>query len=78
MSSSGDSGAAGSNGETVNADLPKFSCPARFVGRKMVQGPLNDIGLSLLVTDLQTEANRKGKMEVSGGSQQVGNGDEFR
>ncbi len=31
----------------------KESYSARFVGRKLVQGPLNDVGLSLLVADLQ-------------------------
>lgn len=38
------------------------SCQARFVGRKTVRGNLNDIGLSLVVTDLrQAEAKSKAK-----------------
>lgn len=40
----------------ANSDPVRFSCQARFIGRKVIHGPLNDIGLSLVVTDLKSEA----------------------
>ena len=45
----------------------KFSCNALFVGRKIVHGNvLNDIGLSLIVTDLR-EGEAAGKSSGNGG-----------
>ncbi len=45
---------------------------ARFVGRKLVRGNLNDIGLSLVVTDLrQAEAKARAKVKDGGDPKQL-------
>ena len=72
-SSSGDIDPVTKSSAGAESPAPQFSFPARFVGRKLVAGQtLNDIGLSLLVTDLQSDANRRAK------AQPDAPGDDFR
>ena len=41
----------------------KYAQNARFVGRKSVSGPLNDLSLAHIVTDLQSEARKSNPAE---------------